>query len=215
MIFLAFQVYSRGQRKPLEYIEKERSAIEQIKNGFAEYYYLTEQGKLYNASTKQYLKLTDKHTYKIKTTEGKYRNMSLKQLYKMVFDKVFCIDNITNENGEIWREIENTDHKYFVSNKGRIKSYWKYEAILLKPTITPKGYERLQIIQDGITLNKYVHILVATSFPEDCGKPKDPTYQVHHKDGNGRNNRSENLVWISEVEHLKIHNKFVIATDKK
>lgn len=47
--------------------------------------------------------------------------MSLKQLYKMVFDKVFCIDNITNENGEIWREIENTDHKYFVSNRRTYK----------------------------------------------------------------------------------------------
>ena len=81
----------------------------------------------------------------------------------MVYNKVFCIDNITNQDGEIWREIENTDQKYFVSDKGRIKSYWKYEAILLKPTITPKGYERLQIVQDGITLNKYVHCLVASA----------------------------------------------------
>lgn len=157
----------------------------------------------------------DKHTYKLKTTEGKTKSISLKTLYKMVYNKVFCIDNISNENGEIWREIENTEQRYFVSNKGRIKSYCKYEATILKPAVTQKGYERLQIVQDGITFNKFVHILVATAFPEDCGKPKDPTYQVHHINGNGQDNRSENLKWISEIEHIKIHNQFVITTDKK
>ena len=182
---------------------KERPTIKQIKNGFAEYYYITEEGKVYNKETKKYLKINNKHRYYLRKT----KSISLKQLYKMTYNKVFCIDNIQDQENEIWREIENTDQRYFVSNKGRIKSYCKYEAIILKTTITYNGYEMVQIMQSNLVFNKFVHCLVASAFPEDCGKPLGYDWQVHHRNGIKTDNASKNLQWISEVDHIKLHNK--------
>lgn len=86
---------------------------------------------------------------------------------------------------------------------GRIKSYKKYEAILIKPSPNTQ-YERLQIIQDGVVVNKFVHRLVAQCFLE---QPKDIDDQLHHIDFNSKNNKANNLVWLSPAEHQKIHNE--------
>lgn len=51
----------------------------------------------------------------------------------MVYNKEFCIDNIENLKDEEWKPIIETDGLYFVSNKGRIKSYHDYKAKILKP----------------------------------------------------------------------------------
>jgi hypothetical protein len=125
----------------------------------------------------------------------------------MIYNKIFCIDNIKDLKGEKWKEIAETNGMYFISNMGRIKSYYKYEAVILKPSITKAGYERLQIKQYGLILSKYIHILVATAFEEDCGKPLSADWQVHHLDFNKRNNCSNNLKWVSLADHLKYHNK--------
>lgn len=77
---------------------------------------------------------------------------------------------------------------------GRIKSYCGYKAILMRLTITDKNYEKVQIIQNGISYNKFVHCLVATCFSEQCGKPKSNDWQCHHIDFNSRNNKSNNLI---------------------
>ena len=90
----------------------------------------------------------------------------------MIYNKEFCIDNIESLKGEIWKEIEETNGRYYCSNMGRIKSYCNYNAIIMKITITDKNYEKVQIIKNGISYNKFVHCLVATCFSEQCGKPK-------------------------------------------
>lgn len=143
----------------------------------------------------------------MKTIDGKIKSISLKELYLQVYSKVFCIDNIKNLEQEEFREITETQSKYFVSNKGRVKSYCKYNAIIMKQTISDKGYAKVQIIQNGKPYNKFVHTLVAAAFPEECGKPLDNTWQVHHIDFDQRNNCSYNLRWKSLAEHTKIHNE--------
>ena len=148
----------------------DKNSMTEILNGFANYYYLTTDGKVYNQNRNLFLKENSSHIYTLMTTEGKRKNISLKRLYKLVYNKNFVIDNIKNLDGEEWREIAETNRNYYVSNKGRIKSYLGYYAKLLKPSITKKGYERLQIIQEGKIVNKYVHVLVATAFKEDCGR---------------------------------------------
>lgn len=162
---------------------------------------------MWSEKTKQYLKLAQDKRYKLSTKAGKQKSITLKELYYKVYNKVFCIDNIENLKGEIWKEIAETNGMYFISNKGRIKSYYKYNAMILKPAITKQGYERLQIKQYGIILNKFIHILVATAFEEDCGKPLNADWQVHHIDFNKRNNCSNNLKWVSLADHIKYHNK--------
>lgn len=69
----------------------------------------------------------------MQSAKGNYKRITLKKLYRKVYNKEFCIDEIENLSGEEWKPIENTDNKYFISNYGRVKSYCGYNAIVLKP----------------------------------------------------------------------------------
>ena len=177
--------------------------MKQINNGFKEYYFLSVDGEVYNNKTKSYLKQRN-HKYKLRTTDNNQKTISVKELYRIVYSKNFCKDNIVLLEDEIFKEIDNTDGKYLISNYGRVKSLMGYNAIILKPYITPNGYYRLQIIQDGEPTNWFIHSLVATSF---LSPPKSLNYQIHHKDFNSLNNKAENLEYLSPAEHRKKHNE--------
>lgn len=176
--------------------------MQAINNGYAEYYLLTEDGKVYNSKTNKYLKPSYRFSYKLQTTEGKTKNVSLKDLYKLVYNKVFCIDEIELLENEQFKEITGTEGKYFISNLGRVKSYVGYEAIILTPTLTPKGYLRLQIIQEGQRLNKFIHCLVAAEW---LPQPQNLDVEIHHKDFNKLNNNADNLEYLTKVQHTKKH----------
>ena len=96
--------------------------MKQIKNGFKDYYYLTEKGEVYNAQSNKILKVDNRNAYKLKTIEEKDRSITKKSLYKLVYHKNLCEDDIKDLKGEVWKAIPNTDDKYYVSNKGRVKS---------------------------------------------------------------------------------------------
>lgn len=178
--------------------------MKQIRNEFAEYYYLTPQAEVFNAKTNRYIK-ADGNNYKLKTLAGSYRVITKKNLYKLVYNKVFCEDNIEDLKDEIWKVIDNTDGNYLVSNYGRVKSYCDYKAKIIKEQITSKGYIRVAIVQYGKKMNKYAHKLVAEAFLE---RPTDnKEYQVHHLDSQQRNNKASNLKYLSIEEHIKIHNE--------
>lgn len=49
-----------------------------------------------------------------------------------MFHKEFAVDNIIDLDGEIWKDIDGTQGRYKVSNKGRIKSLSDYETRILK-----------------------------------------------------------------------------------
>lgn len=176
--------------------------MQQIRNGFAGNYFIDENGTVRNILTGRILKQDKKHSYRLQTVTGQFVRVPLKRLYKLVFDNVYCKDEIISLENEQWKEIEGTEGNYFISNLGRVKSYMKYEAIIMQPTITAAGYERLQIKQEGLIINKFVHRLVAAAF---LPAPQSIDYQLHHKDFNKRNNNAENLIWLSAAEHAKIH----------
>ena len=81
----------------------------QVNNGYAEYYYLLSDGRIYNAERDSYIKPDSKHQYKLKTIEDKYVNISLKRLYNIVYNKTYCKDDIDTLDGEEWKEIDNTN----------------------------------------------------------------------------------------------------------
>lgn len=167
-----------------------------------EIYYLTAKGEVYNADTENYIKADKNNCFKLKQTDGKYKKMALKPLYKLVFNEIYCRDNITNLSGEEWKEIEGYGSKYFVSNKGRVKSYTKYDAFLMKARKTNDGYLRLDLQQEGRKTSKLVHRIVAASF---LPMPEKLDMELHHKDFNKENNSADNLEWLGVVEHKKKH----------
>ena len=177
--------------------------MKQINNGFCSNLYLTEEGYIYNADTGQY-KAANNNIHSLKITDGSRKRISLNKLYKMVYNKSFCNDSIENLTGEEWKEIDRTEGVYFVSNLGRVKSYAGYEAIILKPTLTAKGYCRLDIIQEGQRATKFIHRLVAAAF---LLPPKTIDMQLHHKDFNKQNNAAVNLEWLSIKQHTEKHNE--------
>ena len=176
--------------------------MQSINHGFAEYYSLTEEGQVINTKRNRILKPNNGYSYKLNTTDGNTKTINLKDLYKLVYNKVFCKDDIENLPQEEWKEIEGTEGKYLISSCGRCKSYVGYEAIILQPTTTPKGYYRLQIKQEGQVINKFIHRLVAAAF---LPTPAQIDYVLHHIDNQKTNNNKNNLVWLSVQQHNKIH----------
>ena len=110
------------------------------------------------------LKPSDKHTYMLRTTDNERKKVSLKTLYKLVYNKPYSKDNIDNIDNEEWKDIDDTDHLYQISSKGRVKSLQGYEAIVLKSFHNQSGYARVDIVEDGKRQTKLVHRLVAAAF---------------------------------------------------
>lgn len=176
--------------------------MKQIKNGFCDYYYLLTDGTVINKELNKKLKHDSKYCYRLRTIDGEIKRIALKTLYKKIYNRPYCEDNIDNLDGEEWKEIDGTNGNYYVSNLGRIKSYNNYKALLLKPYIT-NGYQRVDIVIDGHRFSKLVHRLVAASFLE---APKTIDMVLHHKDGVKQNNKSVNLEWLTHKEHIDKHN---------
>lgn len=176
--------------------------MKQISNGFRECYFLKEDGRVYNEITEKYLSIDKKYCYKLMTTAGQHKKIALKTLYKLVYGKPYCKDNIKPLHNEEWKEIEGTDGNYYVSNLGRLKSYKGYEALLMKPYLTANGYERVDIVLDNMRVSKLVHRLTASAF---LPAPEKIDMVLHHKDNNKLNNRSDNLEWLTHKQHIEKH----------
>lgn len=97
--------------------------------------------------------------------------------------------------GEIWRDIENYESLYQVSNLGRIKSLPKFHQgeRLLKGRVDKSGYLYIGLIKDKTKKSYKIHRLVAKSFLENINN--HPC--VNHKDENKLNNNVDNLEWCS------------------
>ena len=177
--------------------------MKQIGTPYKDYYFL-DGNKVYNSLTKRYLR-ANKNMFKLVNEHDKRVNVSLKEIFYKVNQKVYCIDDIENLQGEEWKEIVNSGGNYFISNMGRIKSYKGYNAKLLSQTTADNGYKRVNVdfFGTGTTANFTVHRLVAEYFVEKPNKPMCNI--VHHKDYNSLNNKSNNLIWVTKEEHKEIH----------
>lgn len=100
---------------------------------------------------------------------------------------------------EIWKDIEEFEGLYQVSNFGRVKSFrqssrfGKPKEFILKPTLINSGYHVVTLYSKNKRKKIQVHRLVAITFiPNPENFPC-----VNHKDENKLNNNLENLEWCS------------------
>ena len=95
---------------------------------------------------------------------------------------------------EIWKDIQEYEGLYQVSNYGRIKSLHNYrgKGNILKQSIK-RGYYTIGLKKNAIRKWFLVHRLVANAFiPNERNEP-----QVNHKDENKLNNYADNLEWCT------------------
>lgn len=121
---------------------------------------------------------------------------------------------IKNLPGEIWRSVPNFENVYEVSNKGRIKSLKRAsrklphgspfftQDMIMKLSHNGSGYLKVTLKQPATKVykNLLVHRLVAQAFLQNPQSLRE----VNHLDGDKKNNKIENLAWVSSREN-KIH----------
>lgn len=94
---------------------------------------------------------------------------------------------------EVWRPIPGRE-PFEASSWGRIRN--ASTGCVRKPSLSPQGYEVLRLTNQGKPIS--VHRLVAWTF---IG-PQPDGLQVNHIDGVKRNNRPENLEYVTARENL-------------
>lgn len=96
---------------------------------------------------------------------------------------------------EIWKDIEEYEGIYQVSNLGRVKS--SYTNSILKGCKTSNGYIKVNLYKNGIVSTKTIHRLVAQAFISNSENKS----QVNHIDENKTNNVISNLEWSTAKEN--------------
>lgn len=101
---------------------------------------------------------------------------------------------------ELWVRVHGFP-KYEVSNFGRVKSHHYGCPRILRPEIDKYGYEKVVLCNNGIQAKRLVHRLVAEHFKE---LPEGyEALTIDHLNGDKRDNRPENLEWVTSSENLR------------
>ena len=118
---------------------------------------------------------------------------------------------------EIWKDIDGYEGLYQISNMGRVRSLDRFvnqgkiyrfcTGSIIKPGVSEKGYNRVDLHKNGKTKHCKVHRLVAEAFiPNPDNLPI-----INHKDECKTNNHVDNLEWCS----VSYNNTYGCRIEKK
>lgn len=107
-------------------------------------------------------------------------------------------------NNEVWKDVKGFEGLYEVSNQGRVRSIIRQVSdgsVRPSKVLTNRGtdYQSVDLWTNNVGHNKLVHRLVAEAFIPN----PDSLPEVNHKDNNPKNNRVENLEWVSSSQNSK------------
>lgn len=119
---------------------------------------------------------------------------------------------------EIWKDIEEYEGYYQVSNLGNVKRLGgivmmkdgrtkTVKEMVLKQSLAGRGYPFVGLCKNGEVKDKNIHRLVAEAF---IPNPKNLP-QVNHKDEDKTNNCVDNLEWCTALYNLTFNNRHIKA----
>ena len=83
---------------------------------------LPDKGEIVETANKQPIRKGKGERYKLTTADGKSVYRAIKPLYRRAFGKEYSLDLIEDLDGEEWKPIDRRG-KYYISNRGRVKSF--------------------------------------------------------------------------------------------
>src|SRR3990167_5147106 len=92
---------------------------------------------------------------------------------------------------EEWRPVPGFEGLYSVSSLGRVRSE---RIVILRGEISNWGYPQVALRKDGQYKSRTIHSLVAEAFHG----PRPPKHVVNHRNGTKRDNRPENLEYVTQ-----------------
>lgn len=111
-------------------------------------------------------------------------------------------------DGEIWKDINNYENIYQVSNLGRVRSLRRFRII--KQRLSKSGYLNVTLRKESNEKLKGMRVnrLVAAAFIDN----KENKPYVNHLNSIKTDNRVENLEWCTQSENIK--HPYKIGTKK-
>lgn len=110
---------------------------------------------------------------------------------------------------EVWKDINNYEGHYKVSNLGRIKSIKRNKEKIMSIQTTG-SYNHIILRKNNKSKNFSIQKLVAQAFVPNPNNYKE----INHKDENTRNNYANNLEWCNHSYNINYGNRTKKVKDK-
>ena len=112
---------------------------------------------------------------------------------------------------EVWKDIQGYEGLYQVSNLGNVRSLnWRNTGQVRNLYLKPqnRGYLQVELAKCGQKRGFTVHRLVAMAFVSGYAEGK----VVNHINEDKRDNRAENLEWVSQSDNTLLFLNGVVRT---